>query len=69
MPEQLLQRANPPPEPSQLPSSLAELAVKVDYHGQNALPASELRAVRLYRRAGNYLAACMRIYIVFWARR
>lgn len=67
MPEQQLQQANPPPEPSQLPSSLAELAIRIDYKGKNALSPSELHAIQLYRRCGNYLAACMHTKLSFFS--
>ncbi|KIJ44413.1 hypothetical protein M422DRAFT_228537 [Sphaerobolus stellatus SS14] len=57
MPEQRLSQPNPPPEASNVPKSVAELIVKLDY--KNTLSADELNAIQLYRRTGDFLSASM----------
>jgi xylulose-5-phosphate/fructose-6-phosphate phosphoketolase len=55
MPGQEIASANPPPDPSLLPESL--LQYKVNLEIQNALSEEELKAVKSFRRAANYIAA------------
>jgi xylulose-5-phosphate/fructose-6-phosphate phosphoketolase len=55
MPAQLLAQANPPPDPSRLPDSVLECRVQLDI--KNALLEDELKAIQMYRRAANYIAA------------
>ncbi|KAF8630323.1 hypothetical protein AX15_002996 [Amanita polypyramis BW_CC] len=47
----------PPPDPSNLPDDIVCLSVKLDVKGY--LAADDLRAVQLFRRAANYIAAAM----------
>jgi xylulose-5-phosphate/fructose-6-phosphate phosphoketolase len=50
---------NPPPEKSQLPDFLLELAVNLDKEKKTALSDDELASILAYRRAANYIAAAM----------
>jgi hypothetical protein len=47
--------ANPPPDPSLLPTSLTELGVKLDI--TRALSDHELRDIKAFQRAANYITA------------
>jgi xylulose-5-phosphate/fructose-6-phosphate phosphoketolase len=51
--------ANPPPEKSQLPDSLLQLAINLDDAKKSVLSKDELAAVQTYRRAANYIASAM----------
>lgn len=53
-------KPNPPPDDSQLPISLLDLGVKMDF--QTALNDEELRAVKSFQQVANYMAAAM-IYL------
>ena len=53
-------KPNPPPDPSMLPDSLLELCVRPDPTG--VLTADERKALSLFQRMGNYMAAAM-IYL------
>jgi len=55
MPAQLISQPNPPPDPSLLPNSVLDYAVKVDT--SNYLPPKELKAIQQFRRAADYIAA------------
>lgn len=59
MPAQLISQPNPPPDPSLLPDSLLDYAVKLNIKGY--LPQDELQAIRLFRDAADYIAAGTRI--------
>ncbi|TFK75126.1 phosphoketolase [Pluteus cervinus] len=48
---------NPPPAPSELPDSVLDLAVKLDF--KDFLSKSDLESLRAYGRAANYIAAAM----------
>ena len=50
---------NPPPEKSQLPNSLLQLAVNLDEAKTSVLSEQELAAIKAYRRAADYIAAAM----------
>lgn len=50
---------NPPPEKSQLPDSLLQLAINLDDEKKSALTDDELASITAYRRAANYIAAAM----------
>lgn len=50
---------NPPPEKSQLPDSLLNLAINLDNEKTSILSDNELAALKAYRRAANYIAAAM----------
>ena len=53
-------KPNPPPDPSMLPDSLLELRVCPDPTG--VLTPDEMKALSLFQRMGNYMAAAM-IYL------
>jgi xylulose-5-phosphate/fructose-6-phosphate phosphoketolase len=55
MPGQLLSQPNPPPDPSLLPDSVLDYAVKLDT--TDFLSKDEHRAIHLFRRAADYIAA------------
>jgi hypothetical protein len=55
MPAQLISQPNPPPDPSLLPDSILDYAVKLD--ATNYLPPQELEAIQQFRRAADYIAA------------
>ena len=55
MPEQLIDKPNPPPEVSLIPESALDLAVKL--HTKDYLDKDDLEAVQFFRRAANYIAA------------
>ncbi|KAF8474819.1 phosphoketolase [Kalaharituber pfeilii] len=57
MPGEMLDKPNPPPDPSQLPDDLLSLAVKLDT--KSALSEKELDAVKKFRRCADYIAASM----------
>lgn len=57
MPGEVLDRPNPPPDPSHLPDELLLLAVKLDT--KNALDDKQLAAVQKFRRCADYIAAAM----------
>ena len=57
MPGEVLDRPNPPPGKSQLPDSILEYHVDLDY--ANALTPNELQAITKFRRAADYIAAAM----------
>ena len=57
MPGEVLDRPNPPPGKSQLPDSILEYHVDLDY--ANALAPNELQAITKFRRAADYIAAAM----------
>jgi len=59
MPSEFHQIPNPPPEKSQLPDSLLQLAVNLDNEKKSALSDKELAEIQAYRRAANYIAAAM----------
>ena len=50
---------NPPPEKSQLPDSVLQLAINLDHAKQSVLTENELAGIIAYRRATNYIAAAM----------
>lgn len=52
---QEIAQPNPPPDASHLPDSLLELRVKLNI--KDALSQNELKAVRTFRRAADYIAA------------
>lgn len=55
MPGQEIDQPNPPALPSQLPESVLDLAVRLDY--KNALNEKERSALSKFRRAADYIAA------------
>ena len=57
MPGEVLDRPNPPPGKSQLPDSILEYHVDLDY--ANTLTPKELQAITKFRRAADYIAAAM----------
>lgn len=57
MPGEVIDRPNPPPCRSLLPSALLELAVKL--HIKNALAPEEVKALQEFRKAADYIAAAM----------
>ena len=57
MPGEVLDRPNPPPGQSQLPDSILEYHVNIEY--ANALTPEELQAITKFRRAADYIAAAM----------
>ena len=59
MPTEFHEVPNPPPEKSQLPDSLLELAINLDNEKKSVLTENELDALKAYRRAANYIAASM----------
>jgi len=50
---------NPPPEKSQLPDYVLQLAINLDDAKKSVLTDDELAACKAYRRAANYIAAAM----------
>lgn len=64
MPAQLLYQANPPADPSLLPGYLSALKVDLPL---NTLSDEELRDIKNFRRAADYIAAGMfhrRLYLL-----
>jgi len=59
MPTQPKEIPNPPPEKSQLPDSILQLAVNLDSAKKTVLSDNDLAAVKAYCRAANYIAAAM----------
>lgn len=59
MPTEFHEISNPPPEKSQLPDSLLNLAINLDNEKKSILNDNELAALKAYRRAANYVAAAM----------
>ncbi|KAJ7733403.1 phosphoketolase [Mycena maculata] len=57
MPGQILIQANPPADPSLLPDSVLELSVKLNT--KNYLSDDELKSIKMFRRAADYIAAAM----------
>ncbi|KAJ6466558.1 phosphoketolase [Mycena vitilis] len=57
MPAQILLQANPPADPSLLPDSVLQLGVQLDT--RNYLPEDELKSIKMFRRAADYIAAAM----------
>ncbi|KAJ7911489.1 phosphoketolase [Mycena leptocephala] len=57
MPAQILLQANPPADPSLLPDSVLQLGVQLNT--KNYLSDDELKAMKMFRRAGDYIAAAM----------
>ncbi|KAI0035422.1 XFP N-terminal domain-containing protein [Vararia minispora EC-137] len=57
MPGQEIAGPNPPADSSLLPESI--LSYKVDLDTQNALSSDELKAIKTFRRAADYIAAAM----------
>lgn len=55
MPAQFISQPNPPPDPSLLPDTVLDYAVKLDT--SNFLSPDELNAVQHFRRAADYIAA------------
>ena len=55
MPGQHISQPNPPPEPSQLPEDILQLAVQLKTEGY--LSEDELKAVQSFRRAADYITA------------
>jgi len=51
--------ANPPPEKSQLPDLILDLAINLDDAKRSVLSDGELAALQAYRRAANYISAAM----------
>ncbi|GJE94524.1 phosphoketolase family protein [Phanerochaete sordida] len=54
---QVIFEANPPPDPSQLPDEILDFRVQLNT--KNVLTDDELRCVRAYRAAADYIAAAM----------
>jgi xylulose-5-phosphate/fructose-6-phosphate phosphoketolase len=59
MPSEFHEIPNPPPEKSQLPDSLLQLAINLDDAKKSVLTDDELASCKAYRRAANYIAAAM----------
>ncbi|KAJ7638132.1 XFP N-terminal domain-containing protein [Mycena rosella] len=57
MPGQILLQANPPAEPSLLPDSMLQFSVHLDT--KNYLSNDELKSMKMFRRAADYIAAAM----------
>ncbi|KDR79038.1 hypothetical protein GALMADRAFT_244780 [Galerina marginata CBS 339.88] len=57
MPAQLISQPNPPPDPSLLPDSVLDYAVKLNT--KDFLAPDELEGIQLFRRAADYIAAAM----------
>ncbi|KAJ7284572.1 phosphoketolase [Mycena rebaudengoi] len=57
MPGQILLQANPPADPSLLPDSMLEFSVKLDT--KDYLSKDELNAIKMFRRAADYIASAM----------
>jgi xylulose-5-phosphate/fructose-6-phosphate phosphoketolase len=55
MPGQILLQANPPADPSLLPDSMLEFSVKLDT--KDYLSKDELNAIKMFRRAADYIAS------------
>jgi xylulose-5-phosphate/fructose-6-phosphate phosphoketolase len=54
MPGQKLAQSNPPPDPSNLPEMLGELAVKLKL---DVLSKDEVQSLKNFRATANYIAA------------
>jgi len=50
---------NPPPEPSQLPDDVLKLAINLDAVKATVLTDNELKSLKAFRAAANYIAAAM----------
>jgi xylulose-5-phosphate/fructose-6-phosphate phosphoketolase len=50
---------NPPPEKSQLPDYVLDLAINLDDAKKTVLSSGELASLLAYRRAANFIAAAM----------
>jgi xylulose-5-phosphate/fructose-6-phosphate phosphoketolase len=61
MPAQILLQANPPADPSLLPDSVLQLGVQLNT--KNYLSDDELKAMKMFRRAGDYIAAGLHSWI------
>jgi xylulose-5-phosphate/fructose-6-phosphate phosphoketolase len=59
MPSGFHEIPNPPPERSQLPESLFQLAVNLDDQKKSTLTKDELNSIQAFRQAANYIAAAM----------
>ena len=59
MPSDFKEIPNPPPEKSQLPDSVLQLAVNLDDAKKSVLSDADITAIQAYRRAANYIAAAM----------
>jgi xylulose-5-phosphate/fructose-6-phosphate phosphoketolase len=59
MPSDFKEIPNPPPEKSQLPDSVLQLAVNLDDAKKSVLSDADIKALQAYRRAANYIAAAM----------
>jgi xylulose-5-phosphate/fructose-6-phosphate phosphoketolase len=59
MPAEFHEIPNPPPEKSQLPDSLLNLAIKLDEAKKTVLSDNDLSSLKAYRRAANYIGAAM----------
>ncbi|KAJ7454731.1 phosphoketolase [Mycena latifolia] len=57
MPGQILLQANPPADPSLLPDSILQYSIQLDT--KNYLSSEELKAIKMFRRAADYIAAAM----------
>ncbi|KAJ7746366.1 phosphoketolase [Mycena metata] len=57
MPAQILLQANPPADPSLLPDSVLQLGVQLET--KDYLASDELKAIKMFRRAADYIAAAM----------
>jgi xylulose-5-phosphate/fructose-6-phosphate phosphoketolase len=57
MPGQEISSPNPPPDSSLLSEDILKLKIELDI--QNALTSEELKAVKAFRRAADYIAAGM----------
>lgn len=57
MPGEIIDRPDPPPSRSHLPSALLELAVRLDI--KDALSNNDVKALKKFRRAADYIAVAM----------
>lgn len=60
MPAQLISQANPQPDPSLLPDTVLDYATVVDT--KDFLAPEELESILFFRRAADYIAACVYPY-------
>lgn len=62
MPGQELFQPNPPADPSLIPESMLDFSVKLNT--SNFLSSDELKAVKMFRRAADYIAAGMSNFLL-----
>lgn len=58
MPDDVVERPNPPPLPSQIPDAVLELRVKLPTERRDVLSPEDRQGLVQYRRLACYIAAC-----------